>query len=234
MKKNPTDKMFLTINEVLNLIDEKFKYVYAGKPKNDHLISSQTWHSYITRFFENLEDIENEQEIEEDLIEKRISKYQKKLKGANKNRRYSIDFVEEIINFNSDLLTKQFNSERKTKIDDVLFNLSKATLNIEDSKIRTVRIIKAEDEMRKNNRYPEVTEELREEIRASFIEMIISELIDNKKLEEDIEQWIVSSELIHGYSYPLEMIEDGKGPIGFKIDRKKYLKKNIIDEIKNS
>ena len=43
-----------------------------------------------------------------------------------------------------------------------------------------------------------------------------------------------NGELIHGYAEPFEMIEDDEGPIGFRLDRKNYLKNSVINEIKNT
>ena len=74
----------------------------------------------------------------------------------------------------------------------------------------------------------------KELVKKSFINSIVDELIDKKKLEEDIEEWVTNGELIHGYAEPIEMIEDDEGPIGFRVDRKKYLKASIINELKST
>lgn len=221
------DKDFLNIEEIRNLIDERFNYTFEGKDENDHLISRETWHSYITNFFEKLED-----------EGKDWSGYTDKWVGARKNRRYPINFVEEIIEFNSELLKKQYNSNRKTMIDKDWVNFNKALMGWSDTEIpKSVyekRVIITEYELRKNNSRPQITKDDKEKVKRFFIDAIIDDLIDTKKLETDIEEWTTNGELIYGYADPLEMIEDDKGPIGYKVDRKKYLKDMVIDEIKNS
>lgn len=221
------DKDFLNIEEIRNLIDERFSYTFEGKDENDHLISAETWHSYITNFFEKLEDEEKDWSV-----------YKAKWLGARKNRRYPINFVEEIIEFNSELLKKQYNSNRKTMIDKDWVNFNKALMGWSDTEIpKSVyekRVIITEYELRKNNSRPQITKDDKEKVKRFFIDAIIDDLIDTKKLETDIEEWTTNGELIYGYADPLEMIEDDKGPIGYKVDRKKYLKDKVINEIKNS
>lgn len=221
------NKEYLTTKEILHLIDFKFNYTFEGKSEDDHLITEETWRSYLQQFYDEKED-----------EGKDISVYYDKLKGGNKNRTYQIDFVEEIIEFRSARLKKQFNSNRKTMIDKDWVNLNKLLMGWSDDEvpksIYDKRVIITEYEQRKNNRFREITEDEKELVKKSFINSIVDELIDKKKLEEDIEEWVTNGELIHGYAEPLEMIEDDEGPIGFRVDRKKYLKASIINELKST
>lgn len=218
---------YLNSSEILDLIDYKFNYRFEGKDKDDHLITSDTWRSYVKQFYDKKED-----------DGKDISVYYEKLRGGNKNRTYQLDFVEEIIEFRSEQLKKQFNSNRKTMIDKDWVNLNKVLMGWTDDEvpesIYDKRVIITEHEHRKESRFHEITEEEKELAKKHFINAIVDELIDKKKLEEDIEEWAINGELIHGYAEPLEMVEDDAGPIGFRIDRKKYLKNSVINEIKNT
>ncbi|MFB7036602.1 hypothetical protein ACFCVS_19095 [Bacillus altitudinis] len=227
MDEKVENEIYLNKNEILDLIDYRFNYTFEGKDKNDHLISEETWRSYVKQFYDKKED-----------EGKDISIYDKKLRGGNKNRTYRLDFVEEIIEFRSVQLNNQFNSNRKTIIDYDWVNLNKALMGWSDDEvpksIYDKRVIITEYELKKENKFPEITEEDKEKVRGYFIDALIDDLIDKKKLQMDIEQWALNGELIYGYADPLEMIEDDEGPIGFRIDRKKYLKDSIINEIKNS
>lgn len=220
-------KFFLSSDQILDLIDYKFNYIFEGKDKNDHLIKGETWRSYVKQFYDK--------KVGEG---KDISIYYKKLRGGNKNRTYRLDFIEEIIEFRSVQLNNQFNSNRKTMIDYDWVNLNKALMGWADDEvpksIYDKRVIITEYELRKENRFPEITDEDKEKVRGYFIDTLIDDLIDKKKLKTDIEEWVLNGELIYGYADPLEMIEDDEGPIGFRIDRKKYLKDSVINEIKNS
>ncbi|WP_062196912.1 hypothetical protein [Massilibacterium senegalense] len=227
MDEKVESEIYLSKNEILDLIDYKFNYTFEGKDKNDHLISEETWRSYVKQFYDKKED-----------EGKDISIYYKKLRGGNKNRTYRLDFVEEIIEFRSVQLNNQYNSNRKTMIDYDWINLNKALMGWSDDEvpksIYDKRVIITEYELRKENRFSEITDEDKEKVRGYFIDILIDDLIDMQKLKTDIEEWALNGELIYGYADPLEMIEDDEGPIGFRIDRKKYLKDSVIYEIKNS
>lgn len=49
-------EIYLSKNEILDLIDYKFNYTFKGKDKDDHLISEETWRSYIKQFYDKKED----------------------------------------------------------------------------------------------------------------------------------------------------------------------------------
>lgn len=221
------NKEYLTANEVLHLIDFKFNYTFEGKDEDDHLVTADTWRSYLRQFYEEKED-----------EGKDISAYYDKLRGGNKNRKYHIDFVEEIIEFRSDRIKKLFNSDRKTMIDKDWVNLNKVLMGWSDKEVpKSVydkRVIITEYALRKENRFPTITEEEKVRVKEQFINALVDELFDKEKINEDVEEWITKGELIHGYAEPFEMIEDDEGPIGFRLDRKKYLKNSVINEIKNT
>lgn len=223
MAEKSKSVIFLSINEILSLIDERFNYTFEGKELNDHLISNEAWHRYVHRFFKSIKP------EEEDV-------YRSKWIGARKNKRYPSDFVEDVIEFSSGLLVKQYNSNRKTMIDIDWVNLNKALMGWKDNEVpKSVyekRVIITEYKAREKNRYPKITKGDIDKVKAFFIEEIIKDLIDENKLEEDILQWVTNSELIYGYAHPLEMIEDEEGPLGFKVDRKRYLKDSVINDIK--
>lgn len=96
------------------------------------------------------------------------------------------------------------------------------------------RVIITEYALRKENRFPTITEEEKVRVKEQFINALVDELFDKEKINEDVEEWITNGELIHGYAEPFEMIEDDEGPIGFRLDRKNYLKNSVINEIKNT
>lgn len=223
MKGKSKNGIFLNINEILNLIDERFNYTFEGKKPDDHLIRNETWHKYVDRFFRGIN-------VEDEIV------YRDKWKGARKNKRYPSDFVEEVIEFSSELLIKQYNSNRKTMIDIDWVNLNKALMGWKDDEVpKSVyekRVIITEYQSREKNRYPKITKGDIDKVKTFFIEEIIKDLIDENKLEEDILQWVTNSELIYGYVQPLEMIDDEEGPLGFKVDRKRYLKDSVINDIK--
>lgn len=142
MYEETLNKEYLTTKEILHLIDFKFNYMFEGKSENDHLITEETWRSYLQQFYDEKKD-----------EGKDISVYYDKLKGGNKNRTYQIGFVEEIIEFRSARLKKQFNSNRKTRIDKDWVNLNKLIMGWSDDVVPKSfydkRIIKTEYEQRK-------------------------------------------------------------------------------------
>lgn len=104
----------------------------------------------------------------------------------------------------------------------------------EEKFLKHGRILKTEYEMRQEGLSgPEITEEDIQKKVQEFKDILINELVDLQKLNEDAFNALFNdNEIIHGLARPFQMIEDELGAIGPMMDWTNYLKKSVIEQIK--
>ncbi|MFK3988367.1 hypothetical protein [Exiguobacterium mexicanum] len=208
----------LNINEVLDMIDKRFGYEFSGKDKTEHLISRQTWTSYVIDYLD-------------------INQCSSSIEGERRHTRYPLEIVEAVISFKEELLIKQLNSNRKTIKNKRKISMEEAFAAIAgeevDPKIYAEKIFKKQNEQIEAAMYPVPSEEDIQNTKDSLLEIIIDQLIDVEKINYDVKQQLISGSLHHGLATPLESIEDQDGNVlGFKIDATNYLKHEIKTRFK--
>lgn len=216
---------FLKVEEVLDIIDIRFKYNFEGKEDKDHLISNKTWTNYVIEFLEEKIDKNEDVKIYED-----------KITGEKSGTKYREDFVEEVIEYRKKRLKKHLNTDKKTMIDYEtiqMFENIASSMNLEmDKDIYNKRIIKTKHEKMEKEKHPEITKEDMKDGRDKLINIIVDQLIDFEKIDYDIREHRLSNFLHYGYADPLDMMENEDGSqAGFKIDAKNYLKESVKKEI---
>lgn len=229
----------LYVSEILDIIDIKFGYEFEGKDKDDHLISNKTWTKYVNEFLEEKEDEFYKTLKEGDewkKVEEFIDDYKTgRIQGKNRFTKYREDFVREVINFRESQLIKQFNSNRKTTVDDEAINTFKtiaSALGMEvDKDIYNKRIPITQYKQKTEKKLPISKEDI-ESTKENLLQEIIKQLIDMEKFNHDIHQHLISGSLEYGLANPLEMNEDIDGsPLGYRIDAKNYLKESVKSEL---
>lgn len=215
----------LNVNEVLDIIDKQYGYDFEGKDKDDHLIGKKTWNKYVKEFFDK--------KIKENGD---ISCYENKIIGETRHTKYQRDFINEVISFQERQLIKQFNSNRKTTVDNEnikVFETIASTLGVKvEQDIYNKRIPITQYRKKQEERYPNITKEDIEKVRDDLLQIVINQLIDIDKLNHDVSQYIISGSLEYGFAEPLEMLEDKDGySIGLRIDAKNYLKERVRNEL---